>query len=158
MFERFTEKTRHAIHVAREETRVFGSMAIETHHLLLGVSREDPDLCRRYLGSPDAVEEIRKRFQAQFPSTRMQPTSGDLPLSHPSKRAIAYAAEEAERLKHKIDTGHLLLGLLREDESAAAETLHNYGLKLERVREDVASQEELRRIDGHRWEPPPSRP
>ena len=54
--------------------------------------------------------------------------SVDLPLSHECKRVLAYAAEEAERLSHKhIGTEHLLLGLLREEKSFAAEILNERG-------------------------------
>ena len=52
---------------------------------------------------------------------------------------LAYAAEEAERLQHKhIGTEHLLLGLLREDKSFAAEILHDRGLRLSTIREELS--------------------
>jgi ATP-dependent Clp protease ATP-binding subunit ClpC len=66
-------------------------------------------------------------------------TSVDLPLSHECKRVLAYGAEEAERLNHKhIGTEHLLLGLLREEKSFAADILHERGLRLTQVREEIA--------------------
>ena len=66
-------------------------------------------------------------------------TSVDLPLSHECKRVLAYGAEEAERLNHKhIGTEHLLLGLLREDKCFAAEILHERGLRLSQIREEIA--------------------
>ncbi|HYM79220.1 MAG TPA: ATP-dependent chaperone ClpB, partial [Candidatus Dormibacteraeota bacterium] len=65
-------------------------------------------------------------------------TSVDLPLSHECKRVLAYGAEEAERLNHKhIGTEHLLLGLLREEKCFAAEILHERGLRLSQVREEI---------------------
>ncbi len=52
---------------------------------------------------------------------------------------LAYGAEEAERLSHKhIGTEHLLLGLLREEKCFAAEILHERGLRLSQVREEIA--------------------
>jgi ATP-dependent Clp protease ATP-binding subunit ClpA len=52
---------------------------------------------------------------------------------------LAYAAEEAERLAHKhIGTEHLLLGLLREKKSFAAQLLNEEGVTLERTRENVS--------------------
>jgi ATP-dependent Clp protease ATP-binding subunit ClpC len=63
----------------------------------------------------------------------------DLPLSNECKRVLAYAAEEAERLSHKhIGTEHLLLGLLREEKCFAAEILHERGLRLSTIREELA--------------------
>jgi len=62
----------------------------------------------------------------------------DLPLSNKSKRALAYAAEEADRLSSKhIATEHLLLGLLREQKCFAAEYLYEHGVHLASVREEV---------------------
>ena len=49
-------------------------------------------------------------------------------------------AEEAERLQHKhIGTEHLLLGLLREEKCFAAEILHERGLRLSAIREELAA-------------------
>jgi len=60
-------------------------------------------------------------------------------LSHECKHVLAYGAEEAERLNHKhIGTEHLLLGLLREEKCFAAEILHERGLRLNQVREEIA--------------------
>ena len=51
---------------------------------------------------------------------------------------LAYGAEEAERLNHKhIGTEHLLLGLLREEKCFAAEILHERGLRLATIREEL---------------------
>jgi hypothetical protein len=69
-------------------------------------------------------------------------TSVDLPLSQECKRVLEYGAEEAGRLQHKyIDTEHLLLGLLREERSFAAQLLREQGLTLDSVREQVRQSE-----------------
>src|SRR5687767_4095796 len=139
MFERYTEKARRVIFFARYEASQFGSPYIETEHLLLGLLREDKALANRFLRSNAAVESIRKQIEGHTTIREKVPTSVDLPLSHECKRVLAYAAEEAERLNHKhIGTEHLLLGLLREDKSFAAEILHERGLRLSQVREEIA--------------------
>jgi len=54
----------------------------------------------------------------------------------------------AERLSHKhIGTEHLLLGLLREEKCFAAEILHERGLRLSTIREELAepARKRLRR-------------
>lgn len=138
MFERFTLKVRRVIYWSRFEASQFGSKSIETHHLLLGLMREDRELVDRLLKSVE-VEAIRKRLESRFPPAKKVPVSMDLPLSHESKRALAYTAEEAEQLNHsKIGTGHLLLGLLREEKSAAAEILREQGMELEDLRQKLS--------------------
>src|SRR6266516_6977678 len=122
MFERYTEKARRVIFFARYEASQFGSPFIETEHLLLGIIREDKALTNRFLRSQ--VESIRKQVESQTVVREKTSTSVDLPLSNESKRALAYAAEEAERLTNKhIGTEHLLLGLLREEKCFAAQIL-----------------------------------
>jgi ATP-dependent Clp protease ATP-binding subunit ClpC len=138
MFERYTEKARRVIFFARYEASQFGSPYIETEHLLLGLLREDKALTNRFLRSHASIESIRKQIEGRTTIREKVSTSVDLPLSQDCKRVLAYAAEEAERLVHKhIGTEHLLLGLLREDKSFAAEILHERGLRLSALREEL---------------------
>jgi ATP-dependent Clp protease ATP-binding subunit ClpC len=140
MFERYTEKARRVIFFARYEASQFGSPYIETEHLLLGSLREDKALTNRFLRSHAAVESIRKQIEANTAIREKTSTSVDLPLSNESKRVLAYAAEEAERLGHKhIGTEHLLLGLLREENCLASNILKERGIELAKAREELAA-------------------
>jgi hypothetical protein len=126
------------IFFARYEASKFGSMTIEAEHLLLGVLREDRNLTHRFLGT-EPVEGIRDAIRRGTPIREKVPTSIDLPLSNESKRILAYAAEETERLNHRyIGTEHILLGILREENCLAAKILYERGLKLEAIREELA--------------------
>jgi ATP-dependent Clp protease ATP-binding subunit ClpC len=139
MFERYTEKARRVIFFARYEASQFGSPYIESEHLLLGIIREDKALTNRFLRS--SVASIRKQVESQTTAREKTSTSVDLPLSNESKRVLAYAGEEAERLAQKhIGTEHLLLGLLREEKCFAAQILVEQGVQLSEVREDLARQ------------------
>ena len=139
MFERYTEKARRVIFFARYEASQFGSPYIESEHLLLGVVREDKALTNRFLRSE--VESIRKQVESQTTTREKTSTSVDLPLSNESKRVLAYAGEEAERLANKhIGTEHLLLGLLREEKCFAAQILVERGVQLSQIREELARQ------------------
>jgi ATP-dependent Clp protease ATP-binding subunit ClpC len=139
MFERYTEKARRVIFFARYEASQFGSPYIETEHVLLGLLREDHALSNRFLRSHASVESIRKQIEGHITAREKTSTSVDLPLSNESKRVLAYAGEEAERLAHKhIGTEHLLLGLLREEKCFAAQILVERGVQLSQVREELA--------------------
>ena len=141
MFERYTEKARRIVFFARYEASTFGAPCIETEHLLLGILREDKALANRFLPSNDSVAFIRQRIRDLTPLREKISTSVDLPLSHESKRVLAYSAEEAEKLKHAhIGPEHLLLGLLREEKCLAASLLQERGLSIERVREDIRAR------------------
>jgi ATP-dependent Clp protease ATP-binding subunit ClpA len=109
----------------------------------------------------DPIEAIRRQIEAQTARREKVSTSVDLPLSHESKRVLAYGAEEAERLSHRhVGTAHLLLGLLREEKCLAAEILHQRGLRLALVRKEVAksppADEGPRGLGGGRVGPGPA--
>ena len=115
-----------------------GLLNIETEHLLLGLLREDKALTSRFLRSHASVESIRGQIEGHTVIREKVSTSLDLPLSNESKRVLAYAAEEAERLQNKhIGTERLLLGLLREKDAFAAQLLNSQGLSLDGAREIV---------------------
>lgn len=140
MFEKYTEKARRAIFFARYEASQFGSPYIETEHLLLGLLREDKALTNRFLRGQDKVEVIRKQIEDHTITRENVSTSVDLPLSNEGKRVLGYAAEEAARLSHQhVGTEHLLLGLLREENSFAAQLLKERGVMLSRIREELAA-------------------
>jgi ATP-dependent Clp protease ATP-binding subunit ClpC len=140
MFERYTEKARRVIFFARYEASQFGAPAIEPEHLLLGLMREDKTLTSRFLARAQAtLEAIRKEIEGRAPLREKISTSVELPLAPETKRVLAYAHEESDRLQHRhIGTEHLLLGLLREERSMAAEILYERGLRLNAVRDEVA--------------------
>src|SRR2546423_9570293 len=142
MFERYTEKARRVIFFARYEASQFGAPAIEPEHLLLGLMREDKSLTARFLArAQTSLEAIRKEIEGRAPLREKISTSVELPLAPETKRVLAYAHEESYRLQHRhTGTEHLLLGLLREERSMAAEILYDRGLRLNAVREEVSRQ------------------
>src|SRR5688572_21103066 len=100
MFDRYTERARRVIFFARYEASQLGSTTIETHHLLLGLIREDEHLTERFIRSLASMEGIRKEIEQRTEIREKVPTSVDLPLSDQCKRILAYTHEEAERLEN----------------------------------------------------------
>ena len=127
MFERYSEKARRSIFFARYEASQFGNSYIESEHLLLGILREERSLIP-LLRIPSA-ERLRKKIEDRLgPPREKISTSVDLPLSHECRRALTYAAEDAEALgHHTIEACHLVLGLLRE-KSGVTELLEENGI------------------------------
>ena len=139
MFNRFTERARKAILLAKEEAKRFNHDYIGTEHILLGLVREGEGVAAAVLASfglsPEKIRiEVEKLVQPG-PSTVI---SGDLPFTPKAKKVIELAMDEARSLGHNyIGTEHLLLGLIREGEGVASQVLMNMGLELEKVREEV---------------------
>lgn len=139
MFERYTEPSRRVIFYSRYLAAQAGSPKIETEHLLLGLLRADMVLARRFLGSPWAAEKLWQDVEREKPVRAVTPAGVDLPLSPESKRVLLFAAEEADRLSSKnIRTGHLLIGLLRDEGGLAAALLNGHGLHLPSTRDELS--------------------
>jgi ATP-dependent Clp protease ATP-binding subunit ClpC len=141
MFERFTEKARRVIFFARYEALQYGSQVIAPEHVLLGLMREDKTLSARFFPfrTTLSVEEIRQEVESRIVMREKIPQSVELHVTPETKRVLAFAREESERLQSRnIGTEHLLLGLMREEQSIAAEILFDQGLRLKGVREEVA--------------------
>lgn len=135
MFERYIEKARRVIFFARYEASQFGSIYIDTEHLLLGLLREDKPLAEALLQSRSSLDSIRSAIEAHSPKRSGLSTSVDLPLSSETKRVLAYSAEEADRLHHRhIAPPHLLLGILREPNCFAARLLHERHVTIDSAR------------------------
>lgn len=109
MFELCTEKARRVIFFARYEASEFGSSYIGSEFLLLGMLREDKYVVTRWLGVGDWLTVFREEVEKYVGKMPELPNGVDLPLREEAKYILAYAAEEAERLKHQhIGTEHLL--------------------------------------------------
>ncbi|PIQ84040.1 MAG: hypothetical protein COV75_04170 [Candidatus Omnitrophica bacterium CG11_big_fil_rev_8_21_14_0_20_63_9] len=139
MFNKFTERARKVILLAKEEAKRFNHDYIGTEHILLGLIREGEGVAAAVLQklglSPEKIRlEVEKLVQSG-PSTMV---SGDIPFTPKAKKVIELAMEEARSLGHNyIGTEHLLLGLIREGEGVASQVLMNLGLDLNRVRNEV---------------------
>lgn len=134
MFERYTEKARRTVFFARYEAAQVGSAYIESEHILLGLLREDGVLLGRLLPTLSA-SVVREQLTSRLPRGPSVSTSVDLPLSHEAKNILSHAAEEADRLADSyIGTEHLLLALLRDPETYAAQALHQSGARLAELR------------------------
>jgi len=139
MFDRFTERARKVIILAKEEAKRFNHDYIGTEHILLGLIKEGESVAAAVLQnlglSLDSIRlEVEKMVQFG-PSTIV---SGDIPFTPKAKKVIELAMDEARRLGHNyIGTEHLLLGLIKEGEGVASHVLVNVGLDLNKVRTEV---------------------
>ena len=114
---------------------------IEPAHLLLGIIREDPGLMSRCSPNRTNGKSIREAIETRrTPPKEKISTSVELPLASETKRILGYACEESDSLNHRhIGTDHLLLGLLREKDTLAAQVLLEHGLELETLRGDISA-------------------
>ncbi|MFC1706144.1 ATP-dependent Clp protease ATP-binding subunit [Planctomycetota bacterium] len=139
MFDRFTERARRVMGLARQEAQRFNHEYIGTEHILLGLIQEGSGVAANVLRNLDIdLDKIRREVEKIVQSGPSMVTMGQLPFTPRAKKVLELAVEEASNLGHNyIGTEHLLLGLIRENEGVAAQVLLNLGLKLDDVREEV---------------------
>jgi ATP-dependent Clp protease ATP-binding subunit ClpA len=132
MFDRWTERAREAREAAVREAASDGGAFVEPHHLLIGVLLVHPALAREI--SPSLTIENACRFLKRQPNPPVSPHN--IPLSHTSKHVLAYAGQEVTRARpeSRIETIHILIGLLRESDSRAAAFLRSIPLDPEKLR------------------------
>ncbi len=138
-FNRFTERARKVILLAKEEAKRFSHDYIGTEHILLGLVKEGEGVAAAVLTSLGLdAESIREEVEKLVQSGPGQTISDDIPFTPRAKKVIELAMDEARSLGHNyIGTEHLLLGLIREGDGVASQVLLNLGLDLKSVREEV---------------------
>jgi ATP-dependent Clp protease ATP-binding subunit ClpC len=140
MFDRFTERARKVMSLARLEAQRFYHDYVGTEHILLALVKEGTGVAAVVLKKMGVeLKEIRQEIEKTV-ERGPEPVNPNqqLPYTPRAKRVLELALEEARSLGHHyIGTEHLLLGLLREQEGIAAQVLINLGLKLDEVREEI---------------------
>lgn len=140
MFERYTEGARRVLFYARFEASQRGESTITAELILLGLVREGKGISDRILRSVNvSYEQLARELEAGKSPHEHIPTSVEIRFAQDAKDVLQLAAVEADDLKHSyIGAEHLLLALLRKDETRAAAILMRQGLTLEGAREQLA--------------------
>ncbi len=138
LYDKYTERAKQVLMLAREEANRFNHNYIGTEHLLLGLVREGEGIAAKVLYDM-GVDITKVRSAVEFIIGRGERVNvGEISLTPRAKKVIELAVEEARRLGHNyIGTEHLLLGLVREGEGIAAGVLESLGVSLEKVRQKV---------------------
>jgi ATP-dependent Clp protease ATP-binding subunit ClpA len=137
----FTQRVRDALIKAREEAHRRNHEYVGTEHLLLGLLEEDDALVMDVLenlgAKPSEIQAaVEHVVQNGQPSARAR--LPDLPYTSRARvvldQAIAVAHEFGDGY---VGTQHLLLGLIRERQGIAAQTLTSAGLTEPTLRREV---------------------
>ena len=161
-FDKFTEQARKVLTLAQEEAQRFNHNYIGTEHLLLGLAREgegiaaavlesfgvDLDRVRgevlQVLSQPVRPDEERKPGQfdrSVGPQGQMRDPLSDFMRFIGEVHQIMWHARSAavDRGDSYIDTEHLLLGLMADEQGLAAQALRDAGIDLARIRQQFSS-------------------
>lgn len=131
-----TGRVKTALRRAETAARAAGRSTIETDDVLLGLIEDDEavgTVALSKLGVTSArIRNVVKRPKARASAVGQQP---ELPLGSDVRKALDLAGDESMFMFHNyIGTEHVLLGLLREGDGAAAQALSSLGVTLEAAR------------------------
>ncbi|MFQ5599516.1 MAG: ATP-dependent Clp protease ATP-binding subunit [Candidatus Krumholzibacteriia bacterium] len=139
MNDRFTERVKKVLFLARDEAGRLQHDYIGTEHFLLGIVREGEGIAAKVLHNLGlSFEQIQQAIEKMVAPSGGTLTIGEIPFTPRAKRVLELSVEEARLLGHNyIGTEHLLLGLIREGEGVAARVLIELGADRKRVREET---------------------
>lgn len=142
MFDKFTNRAKQVIKLAKKEAQRLNHNYLGTEHLLLGLLKLGQGVAvnvLRNLGLDfDTVRQEVERLVGYGPEIQVY---GDPALTGRVKKVLEYANEEATALGHNyVGTEHLLLGLLKQTDGVAAQVLENLNIDLTEVRKEVLKE------------------
>ncbi len=124
MFDRFTERARKVMTLARQEAQKLNNDYIGTEHILLGLVQEGSGVAAQVLKNLDVdLRKVRAEVERLVEQGTSPVSGSQLPFTPRAKRVLELAMEEAQTLGHNyIGTEHLLLALLEFEDGAGALT------------------------------------
>ncbi len=136
----FTDRVKKVMQLAREESVRLGNDYVGTEHLLLGLIREGDGVAIAVLRNQGVdLEELARSIEKQINTSGGMMTIGQMiPFTPRAKKVLEIAAQEARAMSHKyIGTAHILLALMKDNESAAASALVAVGVDYDTCREEI---------------------
>jgi ATP-dependent Clp protease ATP-binding subunit ClpC len=139
MFDRFSDHARSVMALARENALRLGHEHIAPEHVLLALTEEKNGKGEKVLQGLDVdLAALRAKVEAAMEAGTPGGDVKALPFTDGAKRVLENTVEEATRLDHHhLGSEHVLLGLLGEEQGAAARALRDVGVNLETVRARV---------------------
>jgi ATP-dependent Clp protease ATP-binding subunit ClpC len=139
MNDRFTQRVRKVLFLARDEAGRLQHDYIGTEHLLLGVIREGEGVAANVLRRMNIdFDRIQKAVEDSVTAPMGPVSIGEVPFTPRAKRVLELSIDEARLHNHNyVGTEHLLLALIREGEGVAARVLRELGADHESVKREV---------------------
>ncbi len=135
-FDKFTDKARHVLVLAREEAAALKRPHVGTEHLLLGLAKEPDGIAAQALERVDITYEKALEVVAGMAEGEQEAEAGaNISFTPRTKRVLENALREAMQMGQSyISTEHLLLGIVREGEGGAIDAMAKLGVEIDAVR------------------------
>jgi ATP-dependent Clp protease ATP-binding subunit ClpC len=139
---KFSPRVRNVLSYSREEAVRLGNDYIGLEHLLLGIIREGEGKAMHLLFHYNVdLPDLKLRIERTI--RKADPSSGDgsnLPLVKQAEKVLKITYLEARSLRSdEIGTEHLLLAILKDQDSFISKLLSSFGMHYESLRNDIKS-------------------
>ena len=137
MFQKFTERAQKIIIYAKEEAGRLKHDYVGPEHILLGLIRGGSGVAIGVMKNMGvSLTKLKKEVESMLSPGTGTVLIEDLSFTPKAKKALELAIEEANNMGHGyVGTEHLLLGIVKEGESAASKVLASFGITLDHARE-----------------------
>ncbi|MDQ3190962.1 MAG: ATP-dependent Clp protease ATP-binding subunit [Bacteroidota bacterium] len=139
MDQKFSPRVKEVINFSREEALRLGHDYIGTEHLLLGIIREGDGMAIKVLKSLNVdLSDLRKTVEHSTKVNTGKNPAGNIPLVKQAEKVLKITYLEAKLMKSsKIGTEHLLLSILKDEDSVATRSLNQINVTYELVKEEL---------------------
>ena len=137
---RFSPRVKDVITFSREEALRLGHDYIGTEHLLLGMIREGEGMGIKILKSLGVqMDELRKEVETSIrPHSKNTVNIGNIPLVKQAEKALKVTYLEAKLFNSAIiGTEHLLLAILKDEDSIVTRLLKRYQVTYTTVKDEI---------------------
>jgi ATP-dependent Clp protease ATP-binding subunit ClpC len=137
---KFSPRVRNVLSYSREEAVRLGNDHIGLEHLILGILREGEGKAMHLLFHYNVdLHSLKQRIERTI--RQSDPLTGDgtnLPLIRQAEKVLKITYLEARSLRsEEIGTEHLLLAILKDQESFISKLLSSYGVNYNTIRADI---------------------
>lgn len=141
MYERFSDRARHAMALANLEASKFNHDFLAPAHLMLGLIAEGKCVATEAMQVLHVdLEQVRADVRARLEEHEGKSSVGRRVHTKAMKSVIEGAIREVRQSGHHcVGTEHLLLALLQQTDAIPSEVLRNQGLELDGLRQKLAA-------------------
>ncbi len=140
---KFSQRIRDVLSYSKEEAIRLGNPYIGTEHLFLGILRDgEGDAIEALVALGADLRELRKTVETKIRPDQYSPIKDteNVPLIKPAERALKLVHLEARSFKSEtVDTGHLLLALLKDENCFISQMLVEKNIDYFTIKEELES-------------------
>ncbi len=132
---KYSQNVKDVLSYSREEAQRLGDSCVAPEHLLLGILRDGTGPANKLLSMLNVDVKVVKDFlEDRLRQVNEVAIDSDLPLLKSTEKILKYASLETRMLRcEEMGTDHILLAIMRENNSLAAEALRQQNVTYEQL-------------------------